>query len=160
NMTLRIRLSSQDQTIHFEVKRPGREGTIAFDLEPRRDPTADVPSIGISPSQGLTLHKPPFVAPAGLVGGFKSPVDVLRPNDKIVAAGPPGTEPVPVADVNELYRIFAKHLKEPVDVVAERRTPSPSGAGKPPVVTRVTATVPPNHFVDFGLRLKIEPIAA
>jgi regulator of sigma E protease len=157
NLTLKIRLSGQGQVIRFDVKRPGRDGPIPLDIEPRREANADVPGIGIFPSFGLALADPPYRTPAGVVGEPNDPTAGLRPKHRVVAAGPVGTEPEPVADVNELYRRFAKDRDKPFQVVVEREVRGSKSA--PATVERVTTTLPPNRFVDFGFRLKIESIA-
>ena len=159
NLTLRIRLSGQGQVIHFDVKRPGHKGIIPFDIEPRREASADVPGIGILPGFGLTLENPPYLAPAGVEPNPKEPTAGLKPRDRVVAVGPVGSTPEPVDDLSDVYRRFARDIDKPFQVVVERR---PVGAdGRPSgSAEKVTTTLPPNHFVDFGVRLTIEPIAA
>ncbi len=61
----KIALSAKGQVLHFQVKRPGHEGLISLDLQPRRDATADSPTIGIFPSDSLEIVD--FKAPPGMV---------------------------------------------------------------------------------------------
>lgn len=157
NLMLKVRLSGHGQVLHFEIKRPGVERPIPMDIEPRREATADMPGIGVFPSFGLTLAEPPFRAPAGLEPAPVDPATLLKPRDRVVAVGPVGATATPVADVADVYRIFARHIDRPVDFVVERKGKAP--AGRPAPVERVTAVLPPNHFVDFGFRSAIEPIA-
>ena len=98
DLLLKVRLSSQGQVLHFEVKRPGHDGLIGLDIQPRREASADRPTIGISPSHSLEIgdFEPPpgwRTRPTyhGLEGKEReSKVDVL------VAAGPAGKEPAPL----------------------------------------------------------------
>jgi regulator of sigma E protease len=158
-LKLKVHLSGHGQVIHFDVKRPGEKGLLALDIEPRRDATADVPGIGITPSLSLMLATPPFRLPPGLVETPKAPDAGLKPRDKLIAVGPVGAEPTPVSDIREYYRLVSKHRDVSLNLVLERSPQWKDGepVGKP---ERVTVTLPPNRFVDFGFRLEIQPIAA
>ncbi len=158
NVTLKIRLSGQGQVLHFELKRPGHDGLIPIDIEPLRSTSSpDVPGIGITPSFSLTLLPEPFSAPGGLAEKPKVANAGLKGLDRVIAAGPVGAEPLPVGDIQDFYRILTKHRSEPLQVVVERREKLADGTYSRKA-ERVTATLPPNRFVDFGFRLKIEPI--
>jgi regulator of sigma E protease len=156
NVTLKVRLSSQGQKIHFDLKRPGQDALIPVDIEPRRDANADVPGIGIYPSENLTVAG--YHAPAGVDG---PPATGLKPGDRVVAVGPVGETATPVPDNFEWRRLLSRFRDQPVTVVAERdpdpKTRPKDGARKAP--ERVSAALPRNRFVDFGFRLAIEPIA-
>jgi regulator of sigma E protease len=164
NVTLRVHLSGDGQVIHFKLKRPGQEAPVSLDIEPQRGENAEVPGIGVGPSRSLILGllRPitmaPFQAPAGLSEPVKAPDAGFKALDKVVAVGPHGQTPTPVHDSLEFDRLMARHSSEPMDVVVERETKPAKGAA--PSTERVTVTLPPNRFVTFGFRLKIEPIAA
>src|SRR5262249_4112300 len=132
SMTLKIRLSGQGQVLHFELKRPGREGLIPIDIEPRREGAAEHPGIGISPSRSLILYGPagtrPYIAPAGLDRPPGSPDGGFRRRDRVVAVGPVGEPPTPVEDFQEYERAVARHRDEDLNVVVERaREPDSTG---------------------------------
>ena len=42
----KVLFSRKGQVLHFEVKRPGHEGLIGIDIQPRREATGDRPTIG------------------------------------------------------------------------------------------------------------------
>lgn len=160
NVFLKVRLSGQGQVIHFEIKRPGNDALIPLDIEPLRGATAEGPGVGINQSFGLILLGPPnepYTSPAGL-SKLPKPADLgFKPNDKVVAVGPVGKDPTPVADIQAYYRILSMERAEPLNIVVERETASKDGS--PARLERVTIVAPPNRFVDFGFRLKIEPIS-
>ena len=159
NLKMRVSLSSKGQKLRFEVKRPGVDEPKFFDLEPLRDAGNKMPEIGIAPSIGLTLDdEKPFLAPAGLEAKPKDPNDGLLPGGTVVAAGPVGSTPVPVADLPALYREFGKAMDKPFDIVVERRPKGEAISAAP--LEKKTAVLLPNHFVEFGFRLAIEPITA
>jgi regulator of sigma E protease len=55
-------------------------------------------------------------------------------------------------------KLIAKYADRPLSVVVSR-PPDPKNASKAGAASeRVTTVLPPNHFVDFGFRLQIEPI--
>lgn len=164
NMTLKIRLSGQGQVLHFELKRPGRDALIPIDIEPRREGTAEHPGIGISPSRDLIMYGPPgshpFVAPAGLARPVPEPDGGFQRRDRVVAVGRVGQEPSLVEDFQEYERIVARHRDKDLNVVVERLPKAGASRAANSAPERATVVLPPNHFVDFGFRLKIEPIAA
>jgi regulator of sigma E protease len=160
SMTLKVRLSSEGQVLHFDLKRPDRDGPIRMDIQPRREPGSDLPTIGVRNSRSLDvgLFDPP--------DGMKEPpaypktevVEGPRPVDTVVAIGPPGEAPTPVADLWHYDRVADRFLKQPLTHVIERREGPPDAPGK--VLNRFELTLPPVNFVDFGFRLAIEPITA
>jgi regulator of sigma E protease len=158
HLMLKVRLSSAGQLVHFDVNRPGQKDLIALEIEPRREATAEMPSIGISPASSLDLARPPYEKPPGTPDAPRETLKVLKEDDTLVALGPEGTTPVPVADSEEFHRLLAQWWDQPLTYVFERRGPdSPS---RPDQGKKVELTLPPNHFVDFGLRLTIEPIVS
>ena len=158
NLKMRVSLSGQGQLINFSVARPGVLEPISYEIEPRRDGKADMPGIGIYPSFGLTLSKKPFHAPAGLAAAPSPPDAGLQAGDKVVSVGPVGGTQEAVDDVLAYYRAIARYIDKPAELGIER--PAPVVKGQAPSTTRVTTTLPANRFVDFGLRLKAEPISA
>ncbi|MBV8317289.1 MAG: site-2 protease family protein [Planctomycetaceae bacterium] len=158
NLKLRVALSGKDQVIHLDLKRPGHAGLVPVDLIPRRERTAEMPTIGIVPSEGFELGKPPYIAPPGTASPPKGLA--FQPGDTLVAAGPEGEEPQPLDDILDYHRLLARYRDRPLVHVVERDGRESSTGGKPATRPRITATLPPNHFVDFGFRLTIEPISA
>jgi regulator of sigma E protease len=158
HLMLKVRLSSTGQQVHFDIKRPGRKDLISLAIEPRREATADMPSIGITPDYSLTLATPPYETPAGTEPLAKNPASVLKGGETLVALGPVGTTPVKVADAEDYHRLLARWADKPLTFVFEAE-PGKS-AGKSAQARRIEVTLPPNHFVDFGLRLDMEPIVS
>jgi regulator of sigma E protease len=157
NLQLRVRLSGKGQVVHFDVKRPGVDRLIPFDIEPRREGNAEMPGIGVQPAAGLLLAEPPYETPAG--GSPSKDQNLgLKPDDRVIAAAPAGQRPEPVEDVQELDHRFLGHPNDSFDVVVRREAGSDDKGGGS--ARDVTVRVPPSSFVDFGFRLMIEPIAA
>jgi regulator of sigma E protease len=150
DVTRRVRLSGAGQVVHLLLKRPGRRNLIPLEIEPRRDRTADMPGIGILPSSSLITANPPYRAPAGLAEPPQDPLAGFRPGDQVVAIGPVGASPEPVATIDDLHRLLARFRDQPVEEVVARGDAHPE---------RVSRTLPSNRFVDFGFRLTIEPIS-
>jgi regulator of sigma E protease len=160
DLTLKGLLSSHGQVLHFEVKRPGRNDLIKVDVQPRREASGDRPTIGILSSRSLEIGD--FQPLAGMANppewkgldrkDRKSKVDV------VVAAGPAGKESTPLGDVLQYDRLLARYAGESITHSIERRPIAESGAHGT-ALDRFTLTLPANHFVDFGLRLAIEPIS-
>ena len=153
-------LSAKGQVLHFQVKRAGHEGLISLDVQPRREATADAPTIGIVASDSLEIGF--FKAPPGMVGApatyqaleakeRESKVDVL------VAAGPVGEDPVRLNTIIDYDRLLASYAERPIKHVIERRPILPSGEHGSPI-EQFELILPANHFLDFGLRMEIEPI--
>ena len=117
-----------------------------------------MPTIGIVPSEGFELGTPPYIAPPGTASPPKGLA--FQPGDTLVAAGPEGEEPQPLGDILDYHRLLARYRDRPLVHVVERDGRESSTEGKPATRPRITATLPPNHFVDFGFRLTIEPVAA
>jgi regulator of sigma E protease len=161
SVRLKVLMSSHGQILHLEVKRPGYEDPIGLDIEPRREATADAPAIGIVASDSLEISD--FRPMAGMQVPPTYPH--LKPKEReskvdvLVAAGPAGQAPEPVADIFAYDRLLAKYAEEPIQHVIERRELSPTGEHGQ-LLERFELTVPACHFVDFGLRLGLEPIKA
>ncbi|MGP0066846.1 MAG: site-2 protease family protein, partial [Isosphaeraceae bacterium] len=159
-LLLKVALSGQGQVLHFGIERPGHQGLIEMDLQPRREPKRDKPTIGIIPSENLEIAD--FTAPAGM----KDPPAYTRPDgkqaektvDTLVAAGPVGQEPTKLTEALEYQRLLARYLDRPIVHVIERR-PADS-AEDAQALERIEVTLPPNRLVDFGFRLTTEPISA
>jgi regulator of sigma E protease len=159
HLMLKVRLSGAGQKVHFDVKRPGRKDLLTLAIEPRREATADMPSIGITPDSSLTLGPLPYETPAGTVPAPKGVADLLKPGDTLVALGPEGTTPVPVDNAEDYHRMLAKWADKPLTYVFERSGDKATAKGSSQA-GRFQVTLPPNHFVDFGLRLTMEPISS
>lgn len=156
-MRLIILLSGAGQKVHFEVKRPGVQDLVPIDVEPKRNDSSPVPSIGVGPARSLKLADPPFLAPAGMAveKGWKSG---LRTNDLLVAFGPAGEEAQPIKEGDDWQRRMVAARSRPLAMVFERRPEPIEGRKAQPETVKVT--LPPEHMVDFGFRLTIDPIAA
>jgi regulator of sigma E protease len=158
-LLLKVRLSGTGQRIKFDVKRPGVEKPLTFELEPLREAMAKAPTIGVSPMLGLKLPDPPFVVPAGYSGLKDTPWKTLRPNDQLrelsfVREG--ATQTVPLDDTLQLFKLLGQNWDIPIDFHLEHA----KKPGEPGGPTTEVMTLPPNHFVDFGFRLTLEPISA
>ena len=156
----KIAPSSKGQVLHFQVKRPGHDGLINLDVQPRRDATADSPTIGILPSDSLEIVD--FKAPPGMENppGYQALEDKERALkvDVLVAAGPAGEEPSQVNTIIEYDRLLARYADRPITHIIERRPILASGA-QGTALERFALATPPNHMLDFGFRLEIEPIS-
>lgn len=156
-LMLKVRLSGKGQRIKFDVKRPGVDKLLRFEIEPRREATADAPTIGVLPIEGLTLLDPPFIIPAGYSDVSGAPWETLRPGDLLRAVSyvrEGSTETVAIDDILQLYKILGRNPDIPLSFRFDR-SEKPGRAGG---ATSEVVTLPPNHFVDFGFRLTIEPI--
>jgi regulator of sigma E protease len=152
-------LSGSGQVVRLDLKHAGQDEIVHLSLTPKRTATADHPTIGVGPADSLVLYPEkakPFVAPPGMTE--QATGAILRGEDKVVAIGPHGETPEPVADIEAVHRLLAKYRKVPVDVVVERTVAGKDG--QPSTTGRAVATIPPNHFVDFGFQLKIGPVQA
>jgi regulator of sigma E protease len=158
-LMLKVRLSGKGQRIKFDVKRPGVEKPLSFEIEPLRDPTADAPTIGVLRIDGLKLADTPSIVPAGLSGLSGTPWDVLKADDvlrEVSFVRDGKTETIPISDVLQLDKILTENRDIPLGFRFDRpKKPGVAGGGTSEVVT-----LPPIHFVDFGFRLTIEPISA
>jgi regulator of sigma E protease len=155
----KILFSADGQVLRVQVKRPGHEGLISCDIEPRRDPTNDAPAIGIAPAYSLEVAD--FDPPAGMENppAFTKLKGKERETkvDVLVAAGPAGEKPVALTSVVDYDRLLDQVGDRPITHVIERRRLLPSG-DQGDLLERFELVTPPNHHVDFGLRLDIEPI--
>ncbi|MGO9600061.1 MAG: site-2 protease family protein [Isosphaeraceae bacterium] len=158
-MQLRVRLSTLGQTLHFDIKRPGREKLIGMDIQPRREVGMDWPTIGVMPMTSMQLWY--MQPPAGMPSLPDYPPiessDDPTAIDTVVAVGVPGQEPTPVADITSYQRLVARNSGKPLRHVIERRENSDDGQGA--VKSTFEVTFPAANFVDFGFRLAIEPIS-
>ncbi|MEO6811155.1 MAG: site-2 protease family protein [Isosphaeraceae bacterium] len=152
-------LSASGQVVRLDLKRAGQGEVVHLPITPKRTATADHPTIGVGPADSLILYPEkakPFLA---LPGMTDQPTGaILRGDDKVVAIGPHGETPEPVADIEAVHRLLVKYRKVPVDVVVERTLAGKNGQSA--IIGQAVATIPPNHFVDFGFQLKIGPVQA
>jgi regulator of sigma E protease len=155
-VTLKVRLSGKGQALHFDVKRTGRDGLLGMDILPRREPGVDYPTIGVLPSSSLDAVV--VEVPAGAVEVPALPDDFKnlerKSFDTLVAAGPPGQDPTPLADYQAYEALLCRFPEKPlVHVFEHKENPDAPASG------RVELTLPPAHFVDFGCRFAAEPIS-
>jgi regulator of sigma E protease len=158
HLILKVRLSGPGQVLHFDLKRPGQDKLIPVNIEPRREAKADMPSIGISPGSSLKLALPPYAPPAGIVPSLTSAAERLKPDDTLVSVGQKGAPPVKVTDAREFYGLLARWADQPLTFGFERRGDDGAAAKEP--AGSFTLTLPPNHFVGFGIRLAMDPISS
>jgi len=160
SMTLKVVLSGHGQALHFDVRRPDHEGLIGLEIQPRRETGADRPTIGVHNSTSLNLGL--LLLPAGMKNppeyAQSEATEDMRPVDTLVAVGPPGHDPTPVADISQYHRLLARFRDQPLVHVIERREGTEDAPGK--VLNRFDVTFTPANFVDFGFRMTFEPIAA
>jgi regulator of sigma E protease len=156
SMTLMIRLSGSGEKVHFEVRRPGVPHPHEFEIEPKRAENDDYPTIGVLPAASLNVGEPPFVQPPGMLAPKQDPNKVLKPDDQLVEAGPTELPHTPINDSEELDRRLVDWRAKPLTMVFERKPASEKGNV---ARERVQIDLPPNHFIDFGLRMSIEPIS-
>jgi regulator of sigma E protease len=147
--------SGAGEVLHLEIKRPGRKDPLPLDIEPRREPGAEMKTMGIIPADDVVIAEPPYVAPPGVLDSAALKVP-LKSGDRIVAVGPEGGEAVPISNAHGLYALLARYRNQPLEVVLERT----SGTGTEVKTTTLHAVVPPARFVDFGFRLAHEGILA
>jgi regulator of sigma E protease len=153
-------LSAKGQVLHFQVKRPGHEGLISLEVQPRREAKADAPTIGIVASDSLEIDD--FRAPPGMEGApttYQALKEKERESkvDVLVAAGPVGEETVRLSTIVDYDRLLARYRDRPIEHVIERRPILPNGDHGSPI-EQFELILPVNHFLDFGLRMEIEPI--
>jgi regulator of sigma E protease len=159
-MTLKVVLSGHGQALHFDVKRPGHEGLVGLELQPRREAGSDRPTIGVHSSSSLNVRV--LLLPASMNNAPEYPlIEATKetgPIDTLVAAGPPGQEPFPLEDAYQYHRLLARFRNQPLVHVIERREGTIDSLGK--AIRRFELTFPPAKFVDFGMRMSFEPVAA
>jgi regulator of sigma E protease len=80
------------------------------------------------------------------------------PLDTLVAVGPPGQAPTPVEDIRQYHGLLARFRDQPLVHVIERHEGTVDAPGK--LLNRFEITFPPANFVDFGFRLRFDPITA
>jgi regulator of sigma E protease len=149
NLLQKVALSGSGQVLRLELKKIGRDRPVAVEVQPRRERTAEHPTIGVLPSESLELDPDrPFLAPAGMEGDPKALEKAFRKGDKVTGIGPAGGPITPVADSAELKGLLVKYRDRPVDVEVQSDTDS----------AKRTVTLPPNRFVSFGFRPAVGPI--
>ena len=153
----RVSLSGAGEKVRFTIRRPGLDSEQTLAIEPLRDESGVMPTIGIYFASSLELFpKSPFQTPPG------EPIDPAKPDggfkgeDKVVAVGPEGGPLEPVAD-HDAYLRKVEPLRNQAIVIEVESKGTEQGT-KTPTLRKVT--VPPHHFVDFGLRLSAGPIVA
>ncbi|MGC8640281.1 MAG: site-2 protease family protein [Isosphaeraceae bacterium] len=156
-MKVKVSLSGQGQVLHFGVKRPGRNELVEMDIQPRREPGMDFPTIGIL--QPKSLDVPLIQLPAGMESPPAIPPEFtnleLKSVETLVAAGPVGEKPTPLHTIEEYTALLARQADQPLVYVFEHKE-DPDG----PASRTYELTLPPAHFVDFGFRLTGEPISS
>ncbi len=145
--------------IDFRVKRAGVADELTIPIDPKRDPGATAPTVGLLTAQSLDLiPKEPYDAPPGTEDSGDKPFAGVEGDHRIVAVGPEGAPPEPVGDQQGLARKLDALKGVPI-VVSADRIPAEgeltSGAAR-----HVQATLPVHRFVDFGIRLASGPVVA
>ena len=131
-----------------------------MDIQPVREARIDHPTIGIGPAAGFEIGA--FQGPAGMPSPPAYPgLEQIKNEyviDTLAAAGPADREPTRLSNYEDYKRMLAANLDRPIKHVIERRASSSGDDG--PVKERVELTLPPAHFVDFGMWMTMEPISA
>ncbi len=156
----KVVLSGSGDVLHLEVKRPGQTQVMAMDVEPRRETDMDRPTVGVSGGRGLMVFD--FQPPAGMESPPTYPKmsdqDRKLKMDYLVAAAAKGTDPKPMASYEEYARLVAANPDAPITHVIERRL---IGEGSNSTsAEKFEFVIPPCRFVDFGVRLTIQPLIA
>lgn len=156
----KVVLSGAGDVLHLEVKHAGQTQVMAIDVEPRRENDMDRPTISVSNGRGLLVFD--FQPPAGMESPPAYPKlsdqDRKVKIDSLVAAGPKGTDPKPLATYEEYARMVAANPDAPITHVIERR-PISEGTDSP-APERFEIVIPPCRYVDFGMRFTIQPLIA
>jgi len=155
--------SARGRKIKFTVRGPGAEAERVLEIEPRRAEGAPLPTIGLYSGHDLELaEKAPFQAPPGQAAGPARPRGGFEGGDSVRGVGPEGGPIEPVKDQADLLRKLEQYRDRPIVVQVARVGPNeePRPEAKKVDPGLVLITVPPHHFVDFGLRLAPGPIAA
>lgn len=156
-LLMKVTLSGSNEALHFVVRRPGVTDPLEMNIQPVRQAGSDHPTIGVG--------RPPD----RFIGSFRAPAGISKPPtypgleraanedfmDRLVAAGPDGEEPRPIENVEDYETLLSANLDRPIRHVIERRETEEG-----PVRERLTFTMPPAPFLDFGLRMVPEPVGA
>ena len=160
SMTLKVLLSGKGQSLHFEVKRPGQDRPIGLDIQPRREAGSDRPTIGVRPSCSLNvglLRPPGRDDESARVSRRPLPRRAHGRSRPWWLSARPVRRPPPIEDIGQYERLLARYRDQPLTHVIERREGPIDAPGKE--IGRFEITLPPVNFVDFGVRLAIEPIS-
>jgi regulator of sigma E protease len=158
-MRRRVSLSKANQKLRFTIKRPGTSDDVQLDIEPKRGPNADLPSIGIVMPSSLDLAaKTPFFAPPGEEVPKNPPFAGFVDEDRVVAVGAEGGPLEPVADHDALLLKLDVLRGQPIVFEVERKAKGDDAKSAAP--GRVRVTVPVHRFVDLGFRSTAGPVAA
>ncbi|HWE38778.1 MAG TPA: site-2 protease family protein [Isosphaeraceae bacterium] len=147
--------SGAGESLRLEVRRPGRDGPLSFDIQPRLSPGDWMPEVGVVPSRDLVVDDVLADLP-----GREGPAPAFRPRDRIVAVGPEQGPRTAVASYLDLQRVLARLGGKALAVVVEREPEGSKGKGKGATPARVVVPVAPNVFVGLGVRMAIGPVAS
>ena len=154
-------LSSSGQVLHFQVNRPGQDGSIDVDLEASADENSDRPTIGVVATHSMEL--------AGILPlpGMDNPPSLRRDSRK-GATDEGRRDRLPVAPRAKSSspctgRWITSDSRRSTAIATltlhiERTKLSEDGEHGA-VLTARDLTVPRNRFVDFGIKFALEPIA-
>ncbi|RUL87216.1 site-2 protease family protein [Tautonia sociabilis] len=144
--------SGPGQVLSFTVNRDGQ--TFDVPVRPERDPLEHMPTIRVALPRSLRLSEfEPFLAPPGLDG---EPEGQFEPGARLVAVEPPDGDPIELKTPYQLDLLLDRYRAVPLTF---RTAPSdPNGSSRTdndgdPNAGNRSVTLPPNRFVDFGLRL-------
>jgi regulator of sigma E protease len=145
--------SGRGESLRLEVRRPGVERPLSYDIQPRRAPGDWMPELGVVPARDLVIDDVQADLP-----GREGPAPGFQVGDRIVAVGPEKGPRTKVTTYLDLQRTLARLGGEPLAVVVERKPEGNKSKGATPA--EVVVPVAPNVFVDLGLRMAIEPVAS
>ncbi len=157
DLRFRSALSGHGESLRLEIRSPGASATRVLMVEPRIEPGAGMPKVGMGPSGGLTLDAQPFKAPPGMTDPPEESSLKWKGDDKIVAIGPADGATEPVAVPLDIARLLTKYRRTPIQVVVERPEKTEAGSGQEKA-ERLSVVLPVNRMLDFGLRMEIGPV--
>ena len=147
NLIQKVLFSSEGQSLHLAVRRPGHDGPFELNIEPRREAHSDRPTMGILQSESLEIGG--FLSPPGMVNPPSYPSVPERARTKkvdvLVSAGPSGQEPVRLTDSFAYDRLLQKYADKPITHHIECRPILANGDEGAPI-EKFELTLPPNQF--------------
>jgi regulator of sigma E protease len=152
-------LSSSGQVMHFQVNRPGEGSPIDIDLEASADEYSDRPTIGV-----LASHSMEIAGFRPLPGMAKPPAfeeipekEMQTKADVVVSGGPRGEPLEALTGAKDYERLTSKYRGRELTLHIDRTKLNEDGEHGA-VLSSKDVTVPPNHFLNFGLKFAIQPI--
>lgn len=155
DLRARSALSGQGESLRLEIRRPGVESPLVFQVEPRIDPGRIIPTVGLASTLRNELDaKRPLIAMPGRGDDPAWATVDLQPGDSVVGIGPEGGPIEPVTSIQDVNRLLTKHRAGPIAMMVHRKTVGPEARDSRPH----QVVVPPLRMLDYGIRFEIGPI--